>query len=67
MFRTRNIILIVSIAGMIAAVTVENLAAIFVAVAAGAILQKLHTIEVKLNKLLDHNRIYVSPIDIEKG
>ena len=51
--------------GLIRASYVNDLAAIYVAAAAGAILYMLHTIEVKLNRLLDYHRITVTKSDVD--
>jgi hypothetical protein len=42
----------------------NNLAAIYVAISFGVFAYWLHTIEVKINKLLDHHRIIVRDKDI---
>jgi hypothetical protein len=49
------------------AVYSESVPAMFIAIIGSALYIQLHTIEVKLNKLLDHHRIFVSRTDIEDG
>jgi hypothetical protein len=44
----------------------DNLAATYIAAAAFAIIYLLHTIEFKLNRLLDHERIFVGDADIAR-
>jgi hypothetical protein len=44
----------------------NDLAAMYVAVGVGAILHLLHSIDVKLNRLLDHHGIFVSDRDIAR-
>ena len=62
---TRTMIWVVSLLGMAWAAYVNDLAAIYVAVATGAILYSLHTIEEKLNRLLDYHRIAVTRSDVD--
>jgi hypothetical protein len=54
-------------AGVGLAVYSESVSAMFIAIIGSALYIQLHTIEVKLNKLLDHHRIFVSRTDIEDG
>jgi hypothetical protein len=44
----------------------NDLAAVYVAVGTHAIIYLLHTIEVKLNRLLDHYRILVTDAEIAR-
>lgn len=53
-------------AGALAAYS-ESVPAMFIAVIGSVIYWQNHTIEVKLNKLLDHHDIYVTRDDIEAG
>lgn len=53
-------------AGALAAYS-ESVPAMFIAVIGGVIFWQNHTIEVKLNKLLDHHDIVVTRDDIENG
>lgn len=54
-------------AAVAAAVYSESVPAMFIAVIGSALFWQNHTIEVKLNKLLDHHQIFVSRDDIEAG
>jgi hypothetical protein len=48
------------------ALYVDNLAAAYVALGCHAIIYLLHTIEVKLNRLLDHHGILVTDAEIAR-
>lgn len=64
--RTRVKIGLFTFAGIVAAVTEHDLAAMYVAITAGALIYLLHAIEAKINLLLDHAGIAVRDIDIGK-
>jgi hypothetical protein len=49
-----------------AAVYVDNLAATYVAVGTHAIVYLLHAVEVKLNRLLDHQGIVITDAEIAR-
>lgn len=66
MFSTRVLILIFGVGAFALASHAENLAAMYVAVFSTFILYLLHTLEFKLNKLLDHYGIRVLDSDIAK-
>jgi hypothetical protein len=44
----------------------DNMAAMYVALVGGTIVYLLHVIEVKINRLLDHNGIMVGDVDIAR-
>jgi hypothetical protein len=63
---TRTLIWIATIGLMALAGYKDNLAAMYVALAGGIIVFLLHTLEVKINRLLDHHGIMVWDSDIAK-
>jgi hypothetical protein len=63
---TRTLILIFGGAAFVLAAYANNLAAMYVAIFATFIIYLLHTLEVKLNKLLDHYGVTVWDSDIAK-
>jgi hypothetical protein len=63
---TRLLIIIFGGAAMVLAGSVDNLAAMYVSVFSTMIIYLLHTLEVKLNRLLDHHGITVWDSDISK-
>lgn len=64
--RTRMTIGIALVAALAGATYAENLAAAYVAVAGAATVYLLHTIEFKLNKLLDHHGVSVPDFEIAR-
>jgi hypothetical protein len=63
---TRGLIFIFGIAAMVLAGYANNLAAMYVSLFSTFIIYLLHTLEVKLNRLLDHYGITVWDSDIDK-
>lgn len=57
--RTRSMIGIAVIFGLIGAFIMRDLAAAYIAVIGGALVYLFHTVEFKVNKLLDERRIAV--------
>ena len=64
--KTRVIIGLVTLAAVIGAAYKNDLAAVYVAVGVGAVVYLLHTIEFKVNLLLDHYGIQVTDRDISR-
>lgn len=64
--RTRTMTWVLAWFGVCIAVYQGDIAAAYVAVLFGFVGSMLHTLEVKLNKLLDAQQIYVSPADIDR-
>jgi hypothetical protein len=66
LLNTRPMIVLVSAVAVLLAWYENNLAAEYAAIGAGTALFMLHTIEVKLDKLLDHHGVFVAEHDIDR-
>jgi hypothetical protein len=65
--RTRLLILLSLLLFVGPVAYANNIAAMYVALGAHAIIYLLHTIEVKLNRLLDHHGILVTDAEVARG